>query len=117
MLLVESSDMGPCYRYRRNGRSAIVGERTTEGAVNVDAARAGESGDPAADCRDHQREGARGPARAGRGVRPPVLPAPGPRGPARAGPGRPLRGRPGPLAWPTIANPARPRSGSSAPAS
>ena len=72
--------------------------RTTEGAVNVDAARAGQSGDPAADCRDHQREGARGPARAGRGVRPPVLRPPGPRGPARAGPGRPLRRRPGPLA-------------------
>src|SRR5215213_1227757 len=31
---VVGSDMGPCYRYRRNGRSAIVeGRRTSKGAV------------------------------------------------------------------------------------
>ena len=51
-----------------------------------------------ADCRHHPREGARGPARPGGGVRPPVLPAAGPRGPARAGAGGPVRRRPGPLA-------------------
>ena len=117
MLLVESSDMGPCYRYRRNGRSAIVGERTTEGAVNVDAARAGENGDPAADCRDHQREVARGPARAGRGVRPPVLRRVAPEDLAE----RTRSTSTGPR-WPTGAlrtarRPARPRSGSTTPSS
>ncbi len=78
-----------CHRWRR---------ADNRGSCHVDAARAGESGDPAADCRHHPREGARGPARPGRGVRPPVLPAAGPRGPARAGAGRPVRRRPGPLA-------------------
>ena len=91
--------MGPCYRYRRNGRSAIVGRRAeNRGSCHVDAARAGESGDPGADRRHHPREGARGPARPDGGVRPPVLPAAGPRGPARAGAGGPVRRRPGPLA-------------------